>query len=183
MSKNTTDTALYCLSAVFAALGTAYFGVPFYSALCNSFGLGGTPHKLTSEELDPQRMRPLDGINRPVKILFHSDVARILPWKFEPLQRFVKVQPGETALAFYQAKNESQETITGISTYNVCPEKCARYFNKIQCFCFEQQRLKPNEEVDMPVFFYLDRDFATDPNMRDVDEIILSYTFFRTPDE
>lgn len=30
----------------------------------------------------------------------------------------------------------------------------------------------------MPVFFYIDPDFAEDPKMEFVDEIVLSYTFF-----
>jgi len=47
-----------------------------------------------------------------------------------------------------------------------------------QCFCFEEQRLNPHEEVDMPVFFYIDPEFDEDPRMARVDNIILSYTFF-----
>ena len=60
---------------------------------------------------------------------------------------FPKVYPGETALAFYSAKNSTDKPIDGISTYNVVPYEAGKYFNKIQCFCFEEQRLNPNEEV------------------------------------
>lgn len=181
MSK-TLDSALYCLSAVFTTLGTAYLGVPLYTVLCNTTGIGGTPktNHASSTMLRPENMLPIPGLNRPVRIFFDSNTSGRLPWKFLPLQRVIKVQPGETALAFYNATNQSQETIVGISTYNIIPEKCAQYFNKIQCFCFEEQRLQPGENVDMPVFFYLDKEFATDPWMNDVDEIILSYTFFRS---
>lgn len=112
--------------------------------------------------------------------------------------------PGETALAFYRAKNPTDKPITGISTYNVVPFEAGQYFNKIQvewqvqlmclctpwssmitssvfclqCFCFEEQRLNPHEEVDMPVFFYIDPEFDEDPRMARVDTITLSYTFF-----
>lgn len=55
-----------------------------------------------------------------------------------------------------------------------------RYFNKIQCFCFEEQHLRPRESVDMPVFFYIDPEFATDYRLKNVDHITLSYVFFRT---
>ncbi|KAA3458617.1 cytochrome c oxidase assembly protein COX11, mitochondrial isoform X2 [Gossypium australe] len=43
--------------------------------------------------------------------------------------------------------------------------KAAVYFNKIQCFCFEEQRLLPGEQIDMPVFFYIDPEFETDARM------------------
>ena len=60
------------------------------------------------------------------------------------------------------------------------PYDAALYFNKIQCFCFEEQRLEPGEEVDMPVFFYIDDQYAHDPKLQDKDEICLSYTFFES---
>ena len=68
-----------------------------------------------------------------------------------PQQRAVKVVPGETALAFYTAHNPTNAPVTGVSTYNVTPMRAGLYFNKIQCFCFEEQRLRPHEEIDMPV--------------------------------
>lgn len=110
-----------------------------------------------------------------------------------------QVAPGETALAFYTAKNPLDKPVTGISTYNVVPFEAGQYFNKIQCFCFEEQQLNPNEEVffvlltvyifnsfvistvfqvDMPVFFFIDPEFTTDPKMENIDDITLSYTFF-----
>jgi cytochrome c oxidase assembly protein subunit 11 len=101
-----------------------------------------------------------------------------MPWKFTPQQREVRVVPGETALAFYTATNMSDEDIIGVATYSVVPGQVAPYFSKIQCFCFEEQRLNAGETVDMPVFFYIDPDFATDPNMRKIETITLSYTFF-----
>ena len=60
------------------------------------------------------------------------------------------------------------------------PFEAGAYFNKIQCFCFEEQRLNPGEEVDMPVFFYIDPDYATDPFLENTDTITLSYTFFES---
>lgn len=75
---------------------------------------------------------------------------------------------GETTLAFYNATNDQKEAVTGISTYNVSPQKAGLYFHKIQCFCFEEQRLLAGETIDMPVFFYIDPDFADDPKVRRV---------------
>ncbi len=86
--------------------------------------------------------------------------------------------PGETALAFYTATNKSDEDIIGVATYSVTPAQVAPYFSKIQCFCFEEQRLNAGETVDMPVFFFIDPDFVNDPTMNKIDTITLSYTFF-----
>jgi hypothetical protein len=92
-----------------------------------------------------------------LKITFNSDVSDGMQWRFTPSQKEVRCKPGQTVLAFYKAKNLSKEPITGVSTYNVTPMKAGPYFNKIQCFCFEEQRLRAGEEVDMPVFFYIVR--------------------------
>ena len=92
----------------------------------------------------------------------------------------MKVNPGETALAFYRAENKTERAVDGISTYNVIPFEAGAYFNKIQCFCFEEQRLNPGEVVELPVFFYIDPEFTEDPKMEGVNEITLSYTFFES---
>lgn len=68
-------------------------------------------------------------------------------WNFKPQQLELDVVPGETALAFYTAVNPSDAPIIGISTYNVVPFEAGQYFNKIQCFCFEEQMLNPHEQV------------------------------------
>ena len=109
---------------------------------------------------------------------FNASVSDVLPWKFVPQQREVRVLPGETALAFYTATNKSDQDIIGVATYSVTPAQCAPYFSKIQCFCFEEQRLNAGETVDMPVFFYLDPDLLNDLNMKGVETVTLNYTFF-----
>lgn len=116
-------------------------------------------------------------------VQFNADIADGMQWKFVPTQREVRVKPGESALAFYTAENQSSTPITGVSTYNVTPMKAAVYFNKIQCFCFEEQRLLPGEKIDMPVFFYIDPEIEDDPKMDGINNIILSYTFFKASEE
>ena len=83
-------------------------------------------------------------------------------------------------LAFFEATNHSSEPIIGVATYNVVPNEAGAYFNKIQCFCFDEQRLLPGETVDMPVFFYVDPDFLEDRRMAKLDTMTLSYTFFKS---
>ncbi|GMF72280.1 unnamed protein product [Aspergillus oryzae] len=123
------------------------------------------------------RVTPVTDARR-LRITFNGSVSDVLPWKFTPQQREVRVLPGETALAFYTATNKGPSDIIGVATYSVTPGQVAPYFSKIQCFCFEEQKLNAGESVDMPVFFYIDPDFTKDPQMKGIDTITLSYTFF-----
>lgn len=113
---------------------------------------------------------------RLIRVCFDSTVGDVLPWSFVPAQPFVKVVPGETALCFFTTTNHSSKAITGVATYNVYPPKAGLYFNKIQCFCFEEQRLLPGETVDMPVFFYIDPDYETDAALKRCNNITLVCT-------
>jgi len=145
-----------------------------------SHGRGGA-RTWTDEEAAAKlaSLRPVkDG--KLITIRFDSTVDDILPWSFVPAQLDVKVVPGETALSFFTATNKSDKAITGVATYNVHPPKVGLYFNKIQCFCFEEQRLLPGETVDMPVFFFIDPEIMDDPGLKHVNNVTLSYTFFQT---
>jgi len=160
--------------------GLAYASVPLYKVFCQMTGFGGTTKR--ADETVAATVKPLEG-GKVVRVDFTGSVHSAMPWKFRPTQRDVRVVPGETALAFYTVKNTSDKAITGVATYNVFPPKAGLYFNKIQCFCFEEQRLGPQEEIDMPVFFFLDPEMAEDPAMANVGVITLSYTFFKTGEE
>ncbi|XP_031454574.1 cytochrome c oxidase assembly protein COX11, mitochondrial [Phasianus colchicus] len=169
-------TALtYIAAAAVGMVGMSYAAVPLYRLYCQATGLGGTTGAGRGAER-LEEMRPVR--QRLLKVTFNADVHAGLQWSFRPQQSEIYVVPGETALAFYKAKNPTDKPIIGISTYNVVPFEAGQYFNKIQCFCFEEQWLNPQEEVDMPVFFYIDPEFAEDPKMAKVDSITLSYTFF-----
>ncbi|CAJ0910253.1 2012_t:CDS:2 [Entrophospora sp. SA101] len=173
---------MYTASILMFGLGLTYAAVPLYRKFCQTTGFGGTPIILNNNNDNTDRLIP-DKSSRRLKIKFNSDTSMSLPWSFHPQQRELKVLPGESALAFYTAENKTSQDIIGIATYNVTPAKVAQYFNKIQCFCFEEQKLEANEKVDMPVFFFIDPEFSSDPLMNDVDTITLSYTFFKISDE
>ena len=85
---------------------------------------------------------------------------------------------GARELAYFTAVNNTDHTITGSAVFNVSPDNVGQYFVKIQCFCFTEQTLRPHERVRMPVIFYVDPGFATDPDTKIYGEITLSYTFF-----
>ncbi|KAJ1838555.1 Cytochrome c oxidase assembly protein cox11, mitochondrial, partial [Coemansia sp. RSA 2708] len=175
--RKNSSAILYVGSFVVAFLGIAYAAVPLYRLLCKRTGFMGTP-KTEPVVRDVDTLRPLAS-HRKLRIKFSGQVSTMLDWSFKPEQRFVSVVPGETALAFFKAYNRSDKPIVGIATYNVIPEQAAPYFNKIQCFCFDEQQLDPQEDIDMPVFFFIDPEFARDPLMDDIDDITLSYTFFK----
>jgi len=172
--------ALYALSVVIGFLGLTYASVPLYKVFCQMTGFGGTTQRASvtkAETVEPVH----DG--RLVRVTFDGNVSDMMPWSFKAQQQDVKVVPGETALAFYTAKNNSPKNITGVATYNVHPPLAGIHFNKIQCFCFEEQRLRAGEEIDMPVFFFIDPEFLEDPAMDSVNNITLSYTFFKTGED
>jgi len=170
-------TLLYLVSAAIATVGASYAAVPLYRVFCQSTSYGGT----VKEGHDVEKVETMrKSEDRLLTIKFNADTAAQMRWNFKPQQPVVYVHPGETALAFYTARNPTEKPIDGISTYNVVPFEAGAYFNKIQCFCFEEQRLNPGEEVDMPVFFYIDPDYVTDPFLENTDEITLSYTFFES---
>ncbi|KAK1907229.1 hypothetical protein P3342_005553 [Pyrenophora teres f. teres] len=173
----------YVFSVIVGFVAITYGSVPMYKMICQQTGWGGQPIKSAAHggdtSVDPsERLRPIENHPR-IRITFNGSVSDVLPWKFVPQQREVRVLPGETALAFYTATNKSPEDIIGVATYSVTPGQVAPYFSKIQCFCFEEQRLNAGETVDMPVFFYIDPEFVTDPNMKGIETVTLSYTFFK----
>ncbi|XP_022191485.2 cytochrome c oxidase assembly protein COX11, mitochondrial [Nilaparvata lugens] len=170
---------VYYLSAIgVLTLGLSYAAVPLYRIFCQASGYGGTVGE--EKDTDVSKMKKVK--DREITIKFNADVSSSLKWNFHPQQSEITVAPGETALAFYTAENPADKPVIGVSTYNVVPFEAGQYFNKIQCFCFEEQMLNPHEQVDMPVFFYIDPEYSEDPKLEYTDTIILSYTFFEVKD-
>ena len=166
--------AMLLVGVVAGATGLAFASVPLYRLFCQVTGYGGTTQVATEAP---------DAVGaRKVTVRFNADVHRDLPWSFAAVQREVTLAVGETALAFYTATNRSSLPLTGTATFNVTPQKAGRYFDKLACFCFEEQTLAPGASVEMPVSFFVDPAIVDDPNMADVTTITLSYTFFRAED-
>lgn len=152
--------------------GLSFAAVPLYDLFCRVTGYGGTTQRGAALPATPGEAR--------ITVRFHSATHPNLPWRFQPEQGAMTLRVGEPGLAFYSAENLTDRPVTGISLYNVTPDKVGRYFHKIACFCFDEQTLEPRQRVDMPVSFWVDPRIAEDPNTRDVRTITLSYSFFRT---
>lgn len=152
--------------------GLAWASVPLYDMFCRVTGFAGTT-QVASQGAD----RVLD---RMVNVRFDASTVRGMPWEFRPVQTAMKIQIGETALAFYEAYNPTDRVVAGTATYNVAPFSAGGYFTKIDCFCFTEQVLQPGERVRMPVTFYVDPEIVDDAETAGVTTITLSYTFFET---
>lgn len=168
------------LSMSIVSLGCAFLFVPIYRMYCSPSGRGFDPKfynsKAKKDRDEDLKVHPIH--KKLLRVRFLSDVGNTMPIAFVPLQKTIDVLVGEPALAFYSAYNKSERTLLGVSSYTISPAEATNYLNKIQCFCFEEQRFKPQELVEMPVFFYIDKDFLNDPMINWLDEVILNYTFF-----
>jgi cytochrome c oxidase assembly protein subunit 11 len=150
-------------------LGLAFAAVPLYRIFCEASGFNGTTQRAD---------RAPGAVAGQVKVQFDANVHPGLPWRFEPEQVSVNVAPGARTQIFYRSQNLSARAITAQAVYNVSPDTVAKYFKKIQCFCFTEQTLQPGQSVDMPVVFFVDPAIAKDPDTKDIHEITLSYTFY-----
>jgi cytochrome c oxidase assembly protein subunit 11 len=162
--------ALCCAVFVMGMVGAAYAAVPLYDWFCRTTGFGGTP--IVAKEA------PAAPIARTINVRFDGNVAGGLPWHFAPDENPIRIHIGETKLFHYTAESFGWKESEGIASYNVSPPEAAGYFNKLQCFCFTNQKLAPGEKMDMPVVFFIDPAIDKDPQFRTLDTITLSYTFF-----
>lgn len=164
--------ALSLVGLVAGMVGLSFASVPLYRVFCQVTGYGGVPQRAEKA--------PGEVLDRTVTIRFDGNVDRSLPWTFAPAQQTMDVKIGETALAFFKASNNSSVPVSGRAIFNVSPELAGRYFTKIECFCFKQQTLAAGQTVDMPVTFFVDPKFVDDEDTKDISEITLSYTFYRS---
>ncbi len=163
-----TAVAVFGMAAVM--LGLAYAAVPLYRVFCRATGYGGTPQVATAGAA-ARGSRSLD-------VRFDANVAPGLPWRFEPETPRISVRTGQTVTVFFKVRNTADHETAANAQYNITPDIGGFYFNKIACFCFDEQHLGPNETAELPVVFFLDPKLEADPTMKDVDSLTLSYTFF-----
>lgn len=162
--------AVGCLAFSMGMLGAAYASVPLYELFCQVTGYGGTTQRA---EAGPAAVS-----DRSINVRFDSNASPGVPWRFQPNERQVTVKLGEVRQTSYRVRNEADYPVTAVATFNVTPLSAGVYFNKLYCFCFNEQTLQPGEVVDMPVVFFVDPAMLEKEELKDAPTITLSYTFF-----
>jgi cytochrome c oxidase assembly protein Cox11/mono/diheme cytochrome c family protein len=165
-------TVAALLVAVGAMTTAVSYSVTLYRLFCQVTGAGGTTRRVASDTAKES--------DKVITVFFNTDVAPGLPWRFRPVQSSVQLRLGQDTVVFFEAENLSDQDIVGHATFNVTPDKAGPYFKKIECFCFTEERLNAHQTVEMPVDFFVDPKIADNPGTQDVDQITLSYTFFRS---
>ncbi len=156
-------------------VGMSFAAIPLYKIFCSVTGFAGTTQV--------SRIAPKHMLDRALTIRFDSNVTPGLPWKFVPEQNEIKLHIGEVATVHYKVVNEAARTISAQASYNVSPPTVGAYFDKINCFCFTEQTMKPGETREMTVVFYVDPKIIEDRDQDVLNTITLSYTFYRLPEQ
>jgi len=162
--------ALLAAAGFVAMVGMAYASVPLYKIFCQTTGYGGTTQRAAKA--------PEKASDQFINVRFDANTSSALNWRFQPKQTVMRVKIGEQNMAYFEATNLSDKVKTGSAIYNVSPPNVGAYFDKIQCFCFTKQVLKPGESAEFPVVFFVDPAILNDADGRGVEEITLSYTFY-----
>lgn len=173
MAVSNVKTGFLAAGLAVSMVGVGFAAVPLYRLFCQVTGFGGTTMRV-----DAAQAATVQVSNKTIVVRFDANQREGLPWEFKPERPTDTVSIGAKDMSIYIAKNLSNEPVTGTATFNVTPALAGQYFNKIQCFCFTEQTLKPGEQVRMPVLFYVDPKIMTDPETKDIEEITLSYTFY-----
>jgi cytochrome c oxidase assembly protein subunit 11 len=166
-------TALYLVGVAVTMGSLSFAAVPFYDWFCRVTGYGGTPSvaEAGSDVI----------LDKTINIRFDANVAGGMPWTFRPVDQTMTLRIGETGMAFYEAVNTSSRPVAGTASFNVAPDQAGGFFDKIDCFCFEEQILQPGERVLMPVTFFVDPAIVDHAEAKYIHTITLSYTFFEQP--
>lgn len=166
--QNNRRTLTRLLIVVPLMFAFGYALVPLYKTLCDVTGINALTNKF---DYTVPKNTQIDR-SRTITVEFDANPRNTL--RFMPMQRSIQIHPGELAQVMYQVVNTESKPIAAQAIPSYAPIQASRYFNKLDCFCFTQQNLQPNEIRQMPVVFIIDPDLP-----KDVHNITLSYTFFK----
>ena len=165
-------TALTLAAAALGMVGFGFLLVPLYDTFCDLTGLNGKTSVIAEESA--ARLQGVEG--RWVTVQLDASINAALPWHFYPVERRVRVRTGTISTILYRARNQAQHVVTGRAIPSMAPSRAASYFNKIECFCFQEQTLAAGEQRDLLLRFIIDPELP-----RDLEVLTLSYAFFRVP--
>ena len=161
----------FVLAGIFLImLGLSYASVPLYDVFCRVTGFGGTTQ--VSKEA------PKIVLDKTIELRFDTNVQSNLSWSFDIEEKLMNIKPGKVYKVQFNVENFGNTSASGVASYNVSPPSFGPYFNKIGCFCFEKQTLKPGEKVNYNLTFYLDPEMVNDAKTKNISDVTMSYTFF-----
>lgn len=151
-----------------AMFGFGYALVPVYKQMCELLGINvlTQPDGMAVHDKNTQ-------IDKTRTVTVELDGNSQGPWRFRPTTRSIQVHPGELATVMYEVVNTTNRTVQAQAIPSYAPQSATPHFKKVECFCFKQQTMKPNEARQMPVVFFIDPALP-----REVKNITVSYTFF-----
>ncbi len=157
---------------VVAMFGFGYLLVPLYDVLCDALNINGKTGGPVAKSVAPVDQ------SRTITVQFLATTNGNLPWEFYPLQKSIKIHPGENRKIEYFAKNLSGATMSVQAVPSVTPGLASKYLKKTECFCFNQQTLASKATMEMPMIFHIDRDLP-----KTIRTVTLSYTLFNVTDK
>jgi cytochrome c oxidase assembly protein subunit 11 len=168
--KRSTKTLTgYLVLSVIGMFGFGFALVPLYDVMCEALGINGKTNTVSA--VQPKGMQP--DYSRTVRVEFMSHIKPDMPWQFIPENRVLEVHPGDVVQTNYLAKNLSGLSLVGQAVPSVSPGNGATYFNKMECFCFNQQPLDGHKSAEMGLIFYIEPEIP-----ESIHTLTLSYTLF-----
>jgi cytochrome c oxidase assembly protein subunit 11 len=165
---NLTTLAKLCV-LVTLMFGFGFAMIPIYKKICEITGI----NFLTREESGNAEIARNTQVDTSRTITVEFDANRQGAWQFKPERRSIDVHPGELVTIEYELINGQARETSGQAIPSYAPAVSAEHFRKLECFCFRQQTLGPNETRRFPVVFMVDPKLPAN-----VSTITLSYTFF-----
>jgi len=169
MRLSNTKVALISVGVFTGMLGLGFASDPLYDTFCKVTGFGGTTRIANAA---PEMV-----VDQMIDVRFDANVADV-PLMFRPLQTEQELKLGQHGLAFYEVTNPTDREVRVIASYNVTPHYAGLYFNKLECFCFEERVIAPGETKKLPIVYFVSADMLEDRVAKSLETITLSYTFF-----
>lgn len=157
-----------------AAVAMFAFGfalVPLYDIFCEITGI-----RVPIEATDAASIIERPEESRSIRLQFVANTNNSAPWEFRPVSDSAEIQTGLLLEAEYYARNLTTMPLDGVATPDVRPAEAARYFKKIECFCFTEQHFEAGEARNLQVRYLVEPDLP-----EHIDTITLSYTLFAKP--
>ena len=173
--KQKRRTLLLLAGLAVGMFGFGFAMVPLYGLLCRATGIETVEQRAAG---DQSHAVPVGAVqDRWVTVKLDTSVHPDLPWTIAPMERKLRVHPGEVHTVMFMAENLSGEQITGQALPSIAPWQATGFFSKLECFCFTQQTLAGNERREMPLRFFVSPDLP-----EDISSLTLSYSVMRVPD-